>query len=127
MKANELRINNIYKTNIEFVGSLEAKINVFKDKEYFILNEKKLMLILQFDLLKFIEPIQLTEEWLLKCGFEMNRLSFSIKFELNNFIIFKIDDYFYAKVIGMEINLKYLHELQNLYFTHNKKELNVNL
>jgi len=122
MKANELIIGKYYKTNVEFTGSLEAKINVFKDKEYFILNKKNLLLILQFDLFKFIEPVILTEDILLKCGF-IDRGS--KLFDLGYFTYNLIGNTFW---MGQEsIRCYSLHQLQNLYFALTGEELTIKL
>ena len=78
-------------------------------------------------------PIELTEDWLLKLGFEHNDY-------YNNYKV-KAGDYFNSVKWGDEENewwynndssdagcyyvscIKYVHELQNLYFAINKQEL----
>lgn len=74
------------------------------------------------------EPIKLTEEWLLKFGFEklapesfrFNCLEIDIEIEIaylvgdgNENIIYLLDD------------IKYLHQLQNLYFALTNEELTI--
>jgi hypothetical protein len=77
----------------------------------------------------FIEPVPLTEEWLSKLGFEK---------KYSNYII-KAGDYFHSiKKDGKKWiysydesdaccyelrRIKYVHQLQNLYFALNDKEL----
>lgn len=70
-----------------------------------------------------IEPIPLTEEILLKCGFEAHY--FGIKTYYNP--LFELDHDF--KLMGVDYNIKvmYLHQLQNLYFSITGKELEVKL
>lgn len=83
--------------------------------------------------LKHITPIKLTEDWLLKFGFESNKVSYKID---NNKFIFEL--YFYDAW-----NLNYIekhkfgngnvelsgywkiHELQNLYFALSGEELTI--
>lgn len=114
IRENELIIGKYYKTNIEFTGSLEAKINVFKNKEYFILNKKNLLLILQFDLFKFIEPIPITEDILLKFPRWFRYLIDDGYFNLN-------------ETHKGYVDVKYLHTAQNLYFALTGEELTINL
>lgn len=82
------------------------------------------------------EPIQLTEEWLLKFGFEkeIDKLSISIYDNICiSFFCYEHDDDFITltnlnlegnNVIHNELkNIKYIHQLQNLYFALTGKEL----
>jgi hypothetical protein len=71
-----------------------------------------------------IEPIPLTEEWLLKFGFHLDSYK---NFELNNIninrlnfklTIFEDDDWY-----DIPIKTKYVHQLQNLYFALTGEEL----
>ena len=70
---------------------------------------------------KFYNPIPLTEEWLLKFGFK----NIKFKYEINNFIIWldPRSTYYYLNYEGGNIEIKYVHELQNLYFALTGKEL----
>ena len=73
----------------------------------------------------FFDPIPLTEEILLKCGFEHGFSGF--KYE-----DFRASDMADNGVIQIEfgnvsIGIKYLHKLQNLYFALTGKELNIDL
>lgn len=77
------------------------------------------------------EPIPLTEEWLLKCGFESDTIfGFNIKYKKGNFELW----YSKQKNIFLVENLKiikcepkYLHQLQNLYFALTSTELIIKL
>ena len=68
-----------------------------------------------------LEPIPLTEEILLKCGFEESQYHFCI----GDFIIRKPD--FVLCDIGIKVNPINLHQLQNLYFALTGKELKIKL
>lgn len=71
-----------------------------------------------------LEPILITEEILGKCKF--------VKQELDDTVIYynslmELDAYFCLKVGIHNIEVKYLHQLQNLFFDITGKELEVNL
>lgn len=74
--------------------------------------------------IKFIEPIQLTEEILLKFDFD--------KIEngtyLNKFYVTIVSGYFVFWITDIySVAIKYVHELQNLYFALTGEELEINL
>lgn len=101
MKANELRIGN-WVFNGRNIRVIPTQIEWFSEGVY--------------DLL----PIPLTEEWLLKFGFEQNKLSA----KHNSFI-------WYENHIGIKgllgvvkpYECKHVHQLQNLYFALTGEEL----
>ena len=65
----------------------------------------------------FMNPIPLTEEWLLKLGFEK---AYETCYQYKDFIL---DDRFIMMDIDITIQLKYVHQLQNLYFALTGQEL----
>ena len=72
--------------------------------------------------LKNIEPIPLTEEWLVKFGFEKEM--FSNDFSFGDFELNFVNDFFefyYGK--DNVIKIKSIHQLQNLYFALTNEEL----
>lgn len=75
-----------------------------------------------------LKPIPLTEELLLKCGFEQSGGLFQKKnspiYYLDGKFVIAADGYAMA---GASIKLKYLHQLQNLDFALTGKELEINL
>jgi hypothetical protein len=70
-------------------------------------------------------PIPLTEEWLLKSGFE--RSGDDLLFDINTmfFVSYNDDEFVHLKSNHLEIiaSIKYVHELQNLYFALTNNEL----
>lgn len=136
MEAKELRIGNcVYVDNKEFHPSLAEKamvicgIEKLRDDErgkiaLNHINEKDniiLPAVSQFD--QFIKPIKLTEEWLIKFGFEvaLNGLwdvteNYSMRLEMDNYVRCSTEP------ISL-IEIKYVHQLQNLYFALTGKEL----
>ena len=60
------------------------------------------------------KPIPLTEEWLVKFGFEMKRKTF---YEFGIYLIGMKNNRWYFITSGIaEIELNHVHQLQNLYF-----------
>jgi hypothetical protein len=113
MKANELRIGNflLEKSEIVHVG-----FNTFKNWE-------------RFKLSLHLEPIPLTEEILLKCGFEfrnkINQYGWYLLVSQNRVLVwchakeisleFDKETYDYDNTL-FDFDCEYLHQLQNLYF-----------
>lgn len=84
----------------------------------------------------WVEPIPLTEEILLKCGFESGGAKQYLFITLDK----KDECYLFFNPLGKgiaidqdgkecsyEIDLIYLHQLQNLYFALTNEELTINL
>ena len=129
MKANELRIGNLVKWyDVSKVLELHSEKNKF-DNVYIECEES-------FEWTEYnkLEPIPLTEEWLLKFGFEnvhtdwfykdivkTNSYQFYFNICLSNGKI-TLDSGFDENSI---IKLKYVHQLQNLYFALTGSELTV--
>lgn len=83
----------------------------------------------------FLDPIQLTEEWLFKFGFEIEKANYRVYdieargkfFSVNKRInkdSFEISFYTYYEDVVFE-NFLYVHQLQNLYFALTGQELEV--
>lgn len=127
-QANELRIGNWVKQD----GDIEQV--TFKTFE--LLNDIDTY---------YVAPIPLTEDILLKCGFEKRNNSYFLRvqdlksFEYYMETIFD-DSHFFAyisiirhlpkggeeiKTEKRKLNIKFLHQLQNLYFALTGKELEV--
>ena len=81
-----------------------------------------------------IIPIPLTEEWLLKFGFEYN--SYPDSLTLNVLSFGRFNAYSISKDLTIELStqsgymfgttkIKYVHELQNLYFALTGEELTI--
>lgn len=113
MKANELRIGNYYNQfgNNERVSWATLK-TVEED-----MNEKL-----------WCKPIPLTEEWLLKFGFKKEVECFYIHYDMIECISLKFhfDGWYIEDNDRGFINtkpIKYVHQLQNLYFALTEDEL----
>jgi hypothetical protein len=126
MKATELRIGNL----VTAVLSDETyKIDVWAlrcidDGNYQNSNYPKT---------KVFQPIQLTEEWLLKFGFEDKKTCFNLSkreelgHDFGDFAVSKYDDtqmkvWRGDRYIG-GCHIQHVHQLQNLYFALTNEEL----
>ncbi len=117
--ANELRIGNLVETVID------------KDSIGYIYGYTQVdSLIANFEV--DANPIPLTHEILIKCGFDewstenyrlrksLTKNGWSSKF---NYYL----PYFYLSTYTGSVTIKYLHQLQNLYFALTGEELNIQL
>ncbi len=140
MKENELRIGNL--VTDEFYGSFKTIIKVES------INDKGINLAIEDDgnypecASRWIEPyykfnelygIPLTEEILLKCGFEKlttksegyNASSYS--YRRGSSLIVCLYDGILSVSFWQGNEKKYLHELQNFFFTLTGEELEITL
>jgi hypothetical protein len=114
MKTNELRIGNfIYAKEIETIKAIGIENYIWFDKERNLSVE-------------LCEPIPLTEEWLEKNGFERKGLNgyLTIFTPCGKGLVFK-DNYFIFAGVTIETPIKYIHQLQNLYFALTGEELTI--
>jgi hypothetical protein len=122
MTPAELRIGNlVYGKEIETVKAIGIEGYIWFD-------DKRNLLV------EHCQPIQLTEEWLLKFGFKYKAEELGIKlYELQigiSFISLSIEGHFninsgesYWYMDRDFKTPKYVHELQNLYFALTNEEL----
>ena len=135
MKASELRIGNLVKTSTDTVVPIQSDGISAIDKGLLI-----------------VEPIPLTEEWLLKFGFELDREDFFVKTSKSGDVLLMefLDDSWCASVPHLEFvstfgnqedhtkvaesrlsttminnngGFDYVHQLQNIYFALTNEEL----
>lgn len=114
MKVNELRVGNWTNNNVENVK----------------LSKKDLIFLLTNDNEHFANPIPLTEEWLIKFGFEeddddyLKSITESLDLQVNikrNRIVLEG----YDGVNFLEIKPQYVHQLQNLFYYLCGEELQI--
>lgn len=125
MKANELRIGNlVYFKHCDYEYNIPRKIN-YTLKPNLVGLEKVSVNRIEYN---NIEPIPLTEEWLLKFGFNKdldNDLFLNIN--SNSFLVWQNNN---IELLDYENNkcicfCKYVHTLQNLYFALTSEELTI--
>ncbi len=112
MEAKELRIGNLLLTDYDYLVEVEfIHKNHFDCRELttgsFVVNGK-------------YKPIPLTEEWLVKFGYRWTN-GYGYRF-LKGWIKLKEGVW---KSYDLEAEVKYVHELQNLYYALTKKELTI--
>jgi hypothetical protein len=124
MKASELRIGNLVD-----LGNRIAKISEIYHNACTVLDlEETQDTIEDYERTK---PIPLTEEWLLKFGFEWSIQHQAHYLKGFDYVIDICKDY--CRVIKHRrtgevlINIKHVHQLQNLYFALTGEELILNI
>ena len=121
MKANEFRIRNLFITSIPIEGSWIEQQKIDKD----IYQVKPCTF--QIDKFEYFKGIPLTEEWLLKFGFEKDSIfGVDIKYKIGYFEVWyfrNTDSYMLENIKNMKVFIKYVHQLQNLYFALCNEEL----
>jgi len=120
MKVNELRIGNyvnadLYNNDLILIESICSK-----NEEIFNSTTGEIPLT-------SIKPIPLTEEWLLKFGFDLKKGTKYFHKEFNRLYL-DISNPIYKHLGNVNGNLKeveYVHQLQNLYFALTNEELTI--
>lgn len=115
MKASELRIGNyIENTDSQMASYMVVNADVIKQNEH--------------TMYASLEPIPLTEEWLLKFGFEfhVNANCENFYYTKDAFICIRCDeDFEWFRYYNGDFysEIEYVHQLQNLFFCLCGKEL----
>ncbi len=136
MDAKELRIGNLVKINNSLLIETENeiyKIIGFNERTDWEFPDSDGVISLQHiesirtysQFSQFIEPIPLTEEWLLKFGFEYDSIIWGKELLMlspnETFFNIWVETLTYGR---LEIEMRYVHQLQNLYFALTGEELN---
>ena len=130
IKANEVRIGNIvFSTITDEEVEIAAILQNEKDIFDFEVKDKEGMFSESQD--EDVESILLTEDWLLKFGFEkkedevlnFRRYPVMVKKHLQNYWSVYIDNL--QVLCSTPLELKHVHQLQNLYFDLTQKELTI--
>jgi len=116
MKINEIRIGCSFQLENGTLGGGIATIGHIKD------------IVTASELLESgsLSPIPLTEEWLLKLGFERlpNTMTYNYSSKCGSVSVFKMPNgNFFADGFIKDVRLKSVHQLQNLYFALTGEEL----
>ena len=120
IKENELRIGNFYE------WSNDDEKDLYRIEDAYSLYEKS-------KIIDELTPLELTPEWLIKFGFEEiveiidGVKTFDYYLEKNDFEFncdWDLDGKLnYLWLSGLSVKIKYVHQLQNLYFALTGEEL----
>ena len=126
MKANELRLGNYVNHNIENKAYKVETLSVAPNGDVLVLHG-----YFPHCTLDFVSPIPLTEEWLIKFGFRKQINEDDVPYYFSNQPmhigakrfsgLYENGDCF--GLLGNGLNIKYVHQLQNLYFALTGEEL----
>ncbi len=132
LEAKDLRIGNL----VYGVSDGQKILSDVVSLDSVNLTEHPIWLISKYnqtsDEYESVEPIPITEEWLLKLGFKEQNTEIGSRFRKKNFYIAKNTDFdFYLKDVksGIYIHLTkldFVHELQNIWYCLNGKDLKIN-
>ena len=120
MTANELRIGNLILVDgeiTEITGIKKSTVSFSDGFQMFIAGG--------------IEPIPLTEEWLLKFGFDkVLPRNDKMYYRLNDYFVIEDSRFFLLgddafEILKLRQEIKYVHQLQNLYFALTGEELTI--
>ena len=125
MKAEELRIGN-------YVLDEENKVRLVTELSRALIRTSFDLILLASE----VKPIPLTEEILLKCGFEINgkyyrskyiQDSIKLIYDFNQRVLYFKYKGEFSPMIQIPRAIESLHELQNIYYALTGKELEVYL
>lgn len=138
MEARELRIGNLVNTKsgileIESISSEGVNLHTYTDTHYGVQSSGSYF----ENSLDEIDPIPITKEWLIKFGFthngygefNLNDLNFDCEYtDAGEWVVFldqtKEGDKYVSRVY-IKQGVRFVHQLQNLYFALTGEELEV--
>ena len=134
MKTNELRLGNYILIDCIMYKEERKVTEICPDgvfaKTKYTANMPEIVFIKEED----IEPIELTEDVLVKIGFEGEMYEFCLHTEDANITVNLIENRVEISFFGnceaelcIKYNVKYLHELQNAYYCLTNQEMEVKL
>ena len=126
MKVNELRVGNIVKLQDHFVGGNAMVTGIMRDR---ITAINSVGTNIDTANIMYVEPISITDELLLKNGFEQCDYLFKTLFiemyEVASGWHLHIDNERFETALS--ITIKYVHELQNAYYVSTGEEMEIKL
>lgn len=124
IQKNDLRIGNLVLVHNHYVAeviSIGDKIGVKT------VGEPKANI--DYLDLEFISPIPINEKWLLDLGFGIKEIYPKNEIHPKGWIIYEKDEFtitddFRLQIFGKSVKIEYVHNLQNVYYAIERKELN---
>lgn len=127
--ANELRIGNLLSSNYFDDRIVVLQVKEIRESQIIALNkENNTISPYLYD--NEVKPIKLTEDILLKCGFEKRSDGHFNMFKQSEVDIIICNDFSSWKCDGINFSvnyIKHLHQLQNLFFSLCGEELEIKL
>lgn len=123
IQLNELRIGNFIKGPLTINGVFYPDLATVEPIELQLKLDHFMWFKANQDLFESIEPIPLTEEWMLKFS---DAKEFDLKWDLHQYItvVKRYDKYFlHFSDKGYLLDVKYVHQLQNICFALTGEEL----
>lgn len=130
IQATDLRVGNLVLSNNplhrkDWLGKVLSILEIKDESVSVVAIDELPYAFTGGQFLKYINPLPITEDILLKCGFgvsvngwhscPLGKLEFGFKSE--GVLI----------LMDWDLEIKYLHQLQNLYYALTNKELTINL
>ena len=124
IQKNDLRIGNLVLVHNHYVAeviSIGDKIGVKT------VGEPKANI--DYLDLEFISSIPINEKWLLDLGFGIKEIYPKNEIHPKGWIIYEKDEFtitddFRLQIFGKSVKIEYVHNLQNVYYAIERKELN---
>jgi prolipoprotein diacylglyceryltransferase len=114
MNATELRIGNL--VNHSIYGNCET---TSLDYEMICIQRTEID-IKNWFVIEDYQPIPLTDEILIEFNFTKK---YENTFSIERFMVYRLDGVFYFSIPNFSIEIKSVHQLQNLYYALTCKEL----
>jgi hypothetical protein len=118
INPKELRIGNIVYHSI----MKECKVYFIGERYYDCTTDGKNNFVASDSI-----PIQLNDDWMQRCGFQVFPWGWVKKSSSDFGVRINLTSYNYEVSGNSSVELKYLHKLQNLYFSLTGEELPVNM
>ena len=118
MKIEELRIGNYYRAGLEINGSREAKLNPMDGNRVIRLSIDHFQVFVNAPMIvEMINPIELTEEWVLRLGFEQQTPKYFVldlgEFSMRYYYNFSGSTWQF-ELEDKRIDLQFVHQVQNI-------------
>jgi hypothetical protein len=112
------------------IEARELKIGNWVSFEDHLIKQQRIVFLSEKADLSMVEPIPLTEDWLLRFGFDYVRGEEYHNKRINEgaFHLKRVGDafnhwYFYHKDKMITTNIRFVHQLQNIFFAMKSEEL----
>ena len=128
MEKTELRIGNFVLLDNPMhrpseSGEIHKVVGISEKSAHIMRINDNLMEDYYGQFYKFIKPIPLTEDWLLNFGFVKKEIGYSKLTEMEQCFLISFGKHTSVNGIKFNNEIKYVHQLQNIYFSLTGEEL----